>query len=377
MKRYYRKRNGIVFFISIVIIFLYLTTVDWDRRQWGLSGILNIITDYYMPFVHLLILGVSLIVTHSYLVTVKGRREGELFYVLPVRRQDVWMNQWKGICGFVVLSWMMAGIMMIVAAGKNLSEVSKTDMGLSFLAYILLDVMLVSLLMWLHTKVKSNKKVLGVYFGGFGICILFLQNVTKFIFMYLKGNGVGLYSWLNNILYTFLYPKQASQHYFKMLGEERMEMLIFENANDYHLNIFQWQISHYAYIYIVMALILILLILFFVKSGKKDAEKMPEVMERKWPITVVAVWMLVFSILVECANLASEVYNLGEQSICIDSIGMKCFSYYNNPGGTIEAGKAMGLLLASVVIAGLIMIVSNKLAGVKGKRHKTGKERFR
>ena len=105
MKRYYRKRNGIVFFISIVIIFLYLTTVDWDRRQWGLSGILNIITDYYMPFVHLLILGVSLIVTHSYLVTVKGRREGELFYVLPVRRQDVWMNQWKGICGFVVLSW--------------------------------------------------------------------------------------------------------------------------------------------------------------------------------------------------------------------------------------------------------------------------------
>ena len=179
MKRYYRKRNGIVFFISIVIIFLYLTTVDWDRSQWGLSGILNIITDYYMPFVHLLILGVSLIVTHSYLVTVKGRREGELFYVLPVRRQDVWMNQWKGICGFVVLSWMMAGIMMIVAAGKNLSEVSKTDMGLSFLAYILLDVMLVSLLMWLHTKVKSNKKVLGVYFGGFGICILFLQNVTK------------------------------------------------------------------------------------------------------------------------------------------------------------------------------------------------------
>ena len=50
MKRYYRKRNGIVFFISIVIIFLYLTTVDWDRSQWGLSGILNIITDYYMPF---------------------------------------------------------------------------------------------------------------------------------------------------------------------------------------------------------------------------------------------------------------------------------------------------------------------------------------
>lgn len=360
MKRYYFKQNISIFISAIIIAFLYITMIDWEWRGKTTENILEIVTNY-MRYLELWIGIAAIAITGRYFRFVKEQQEGDFLYTVPILRVSLWKNQWIAATCTIMGTWCIAMLLFFVSGGSYLKSVKIGWLLLSVIAHSLVDIWLLTLSMWLQTKIKSSRKASAAIFGGLFLVILLLGEISKWMIAYLHDMGIGLFAVIHNAVDTFLYSHQTMNVFYKVAKAE----IGFDHD-------FSWQVSHYGMIYISITAILVVSAALMIRDAFRNSEYFPNVKKLPMLYGICAIWSVIFTIINEVflRKIAFNtqnfiIYNFEESvnahpDLGVDNLQLSCFSFYEYNHWQFDLQSAMFILILSIFITAFIVYVWRK-----------------
>lgn len=362
MKRYYFKQNISIFISAIIIAFLYITMIGWKWQGKMIENILQIMTNY-MRYLGLWIGIVSIVISGRYMQFVKGQQEGEFLYAIPVSRISLWKNQWIAATLTIIVSWVIAVLLFFVGGGSYLKTVQITWLLPSVIAYILLDIWLLTFNMWIQTRIKSSRMALITTFGGLFLIMILLREISKWMIAYLHDTGIGLFALIHNAVDTFLYSHQAMSLFYKAAKAD--------SAID-RIGDCSWQMSRYGMIYVVITMILVVTAVLMIRDALRNSEYLPNIKKLPTLCGICTVWSVIFTIVNEVfmKKIALSTHNFilycsearinVHPELDIDNLHLSCFSFYEYNHWQFDLKSAIFILILSMCMTAFIVCVWRK-----------------
>lgn len=166
MKKLYlnQMRNGIGFFALFAL---------WSSLQIDIENVAvynSNLYDFLEPtftIFEMVILIYVIGLTAQYFRMLKEKREGEILFAFPVKKDSLWMNQWLAMTGIIVISW-------IVGVGI-ISSCTGAEVAKWVIPVILRDMIIFTIFMIFQTKIYGKVKAMlaWLFCMGLGMCTVF------------------------------------------------------------------------------------------------------------------------------------------------------------------------------------------------------------
>lgn len=366
MKRFYLKQNGYAFVVNVIVSILLMTFLDWTLEK--PMEVLVRINHNYMGYMSLWVILAVSATNFRYLKCLKEEREGEVYYTLPIKRKDLWLNQWIASCLNVIGTWILSGI-GIAVFGRTI-EIENGYLFLSVLAHIVFDIAVITLFMWFQTKGNSTLKLSGILIAEGLLVTAFLDGISKYFITYFGDKSLGVYAYIKDGLYTFLYSKQL------MLLYHRNQPFYY--SDKVSIQQFAWEIKGYGILYAGIMIVLCVIVLLMSRNSMKNMSFLPQVSNKlawiKYPTIVMGSFLFtnwLFTKRFAFFGDAVEITQITQVSNGMDSIMFYPLQYYDNistTAPTVNIRAGIMVLIVTIVMSGILLGICKLIHDKRQKR---------
>jgi hypothetical protein len=265
----------------------------------------------------------------------------------------------------VIGTWILSGIGMAVL-GRTIG-IENGYLFLSVLAHIVFDIAVITLFMWFQTKGNSTLKLSGILIAEGLLVIAFLDGISKYFMTYFGDKSLGVYAYVKDGLYTFLYSKQLMLLYH---GNQP-----FDYGDKVSIQQFAWEIKGYGILYAGIMIVLCVIVLLMARNSMKNMSFLPQVSNKlawmKYPTIVMGSFLFTKWLFTKSYAFFGESVEFTQMSNATDGVTFYPLQYYANfstTAPTVNIRAGIMVLIVTIVMSGILLGICKLIHDKRQKR---------